>query len=286
MKIDCIQRLIDRIRRKPNFPECLTCKVEGYKLQDNVETLILGSSHVANGYTPIEGEYNFAMPSQDLYYTYNVYKKVNRPTIKNLVVSFSVFTPGLSIVRTKCSDFCVPYKLLLDIDYQNASFAEENGLFKMESGVAEEIEYCRKHSRMPKNYLGGILRYPRTKFDKKASERQALGHYKNHQREDSQMSYCEALIKDAKANNQKVFFVITPTTDVYRNVLPPKEDIFKILYDMVSQYDNTKVLDYFDSKSFDEKVDFTNEDHLNKHGADKLSNFVREEIKLANKIAE
>ena len=68
MKIEFIQKIIDKIRRKPNFTQILLQKFEGFKKLKDVKTLILGSSHLQNNYIAVEGEYNFAISSQDLYY--------------------------------------------------------------------------------------------------------------------------------------------------------------------------------------------------------------------------
>lgn len=278
MKIKFLQNIIDKIRNKPNFTKLLVYKVKGYGKLREIETLILGSSHLANGYIPIEGEYNFAMPSQDLYYAYNLYKKFNNYDVENLVIAMSVFTPGLSIIKTQCAEFSVPYKVLLGIDYQEEEFAQKKDLYSLEQKCQEEIEKYKKEIRIPYEYYGGLLKFPHKKFDVEKAHERALGHLKNNQRPISQMHYCNKILDMAKQYNQRVFFVIPPVTKAYREVLPNKEFLFKDLYEIVKNYDNAIVLDYYDTGLFNEKKDFTNEDHLNQRGAEKLAKLVREKI--------
>lgn len=273
-----IQALIDKIRNKQSFAQQLFYKIEGLKHKGTIKTLILGSSHLANGYWAEDEEYNLSMPSQDLYYAYNLYKEFNNSNIKNIVIAFSVFTPGLSIIRTICSDFCIPYKVLLDIPYQDNEVAIKKQLYLKENKCKTEIEEYKKNFKIEYPCNGNLLRYPHKKFNKKKACDRALKHLKNNKRENSQMHYCVDIIELATKNNQNIFFVLPPTTKTYREVLPPKEIIFKELINVVQNYSNAKILNYFDTDYFDEVKDFTNEDHLNRQGAIKLASFVRKEI--------
>ncbi len=278
MKIRIIQKLIDKIRKKPTFDSALADKWVGFKKLDDIETLVLGSSHLQNGYVAKEKEFNFAISSQDLYYGYNIYKLVNNPTLKNIVISFSVFTPGLSIIKTSQADFCLPYKTLMGIEYQYIEDAKNKNLFKLEKSTKKDLEKYQKKLTLPKEYRGNMTWYPHKKFlDTEAKER-ALKHYKNNQRENSQMQYCVNLLEETRKNNQKVYFVLPPATIGYREALASKEELFKDLFDLVKQYDNAKILNYYDTDLFDENTDFTNEDHLNKQGALKLSNLIRKDM--------
>lgn len=278
MKIKFIQKIIDKIRHKPNFTLILLQKFEGFKKLKDVKTLILGSSHLQNNYIATEGEYNFAISSQDLYYGYNLYKKLNNSSLKNIVIAFSVFTPGLSIIRTQCANFCVPYKMLLGIDYQDFNVAEEKLLYKSEDTIKKEIEMYLNKDIVPKQYRGNLLWYPHKKFNAQKARERALKHYKNNQRENNQMEWCVKLLNDCSANNQKVYFILPPVTKSYRDALPKKDIVFKDLYNLVKNYNNAKILNYYDTDYFDEKTDFTNEDHLNKKGAQKLSTLIRKNI--------
>lgn len=278
MKIKFLQKIWDKIRNKPTFTKLLVYKYFGY-LQNaqNVHTLILGSSHLANGYYPKEGEYNFALPSQDLYYAYNLYKKLNQKSLKNIIIAFSVFTPGLSIIKTKCANFCVPYKMLMGIDYQDIEEAENKNLSNLEKTIEKEINQYIKSLKIPKDYYGNLLHFPKAKFNSKKAQKRALGHYKNNLREVSQIEFCTKIMEEAGVNNQKVYFVLPPCTKEYRKALPKTKKVFKVLYDLVDQNENATILNYYDKDLFN-KSEYSNEDHLNKKGAIKLANLIREEI--------
>ncbi len=278
MKICFIQELIDKIRNKSSFDMILLDKWVGYQKLSDIKTLVLGSSHLQNGFYATEGEYNFAISSQDLYYGYNLYKILNRPTIKNIVISFSVFTPGLSIIKTKQADFCLPYKTIMNIEYQNKEDAEIKNLFKLEKKHQKKLEKYQAKLSLKKDYRGNLAWYPHKKFFNTEAKERALKHYKNNQRENSQMNYCEKLISDARKNNQNIYFILPPATIGYREALPNKDELFKSLFELVEKYNNAKVLNYYDTDLFNADTDFTNEDHLNKQGAIKLSELIRKEI--------
>ena len=278
MKIKILQEIWDKIRNKPTFTKLLVYKYFGYQQNaQNVHTLILGSSHLANGFYSQEGEYNFALPSQDLYYAYNLYKKLNQKNLKNIIIAFSVFTPGLSIIKTKCADFCVSYKVLMDIEYQDVEEAQSKNLPELEKSIKKEVDLYKKSLKIPANYFGNLLRFPSAKFNSKKAQKRALGHYKNNQRELNQMEFCEKIVQEAGANAQKVYFVLPPCTKSYREALPATEKVFEVLFKLVEQNENAKVLNYYDKDLFD-KSEYSNEDHLNKKGAIKLANFIRKDI--------
>lgn len=280
MKIKFLQEIWDKIRNKPTFTKLLVYKYFGYQQNaKNAHTLILGSSHLANGYYPQEEEYNFALPSQDLYYAYNLYKKLNQKSLKNIIIAFSVFTPGLSIIKTKCADFCVPYKVLMNIEYQDVEEAKNKNLSSLEKDIEKEIELYKDNLKISNDYYGNLLRFPSAKFNSEKAQKRALGHYKNNQREISQVEFCAKIIEEAKQNNQKVYFVLPPCTKDYREALPETKKVFEVLYELVEKYENAKILNYYDKDLFD-KSEYSNEDHLNKKGAIKLANFIREDINV------
>jgi len=275
MRINFIQNLIDKIRNKPNFTKQLVYKIEGYNKAENVSRIILGSSHLANGYYAVEGEYNLAMPSQDLYTAYELYKRLNRPDIKQVIIAISAFTPGLSTIKTISADFCVSYKCLLGIDYQYEEDAKEKNLYSKEVSCCQEIAEYKNNLTIGSDTHGNLLRYPHRNFNNKKLKERALKHFKNNQREISQLPYCEKILEIAKSNNQKVFFVIPPVTKSYVNAIPNKDILFIKLKEIVEKWDNAEIFNFFEAEGFDEKTDFTDEDHLNKNGAVKFANLVR-----------
>ena len=280
MKIKFIQDIIDLFRHKiPNLAVLVSKKYAYEKLNPKtIHTIILGSSHIYNGYLPQKGEFNLAAPSQDAYYTYNMYKHFNTEFVKNVIVSFSVFSTGSDLIKTNFAKFCILYKLLFNIEYQNENDAAQKDLYKYENKYKKEIKRYLKHLKTDlMNYRGETLKYPAAKFDRKKTKETALKHLKNNQRPIDQMEYFKALIKDTQSNNQKLTFVLPPAVKEYRNYLPNKSELFKKLYQAVEGYSHVKILDFYDSELFDMN-DFCDCHHLNKQGAVKFTEQIKKDM--------
>lgn len=158
MKINYIQKIIDFIRRKKRINKYfykIQKKIKNYEFiintEQNIHTLILGSSHLERGYLPDENEYNLATTSQDLYYTNQLYKLYNNDKIKKIIIAFSVFSPGYSLIKTKRVSMPVKFKVLTDINYQDINIAKENNLVKLEKIYKS---FCNKKLIIDKNYRG------------------------------------------------------------------------------------------------------------------------------------
>lgn len=151
MRINFVQEIIDLFRHKIPTLKTLVNKKQGYEQKDSkyINTLILGSSHLACGYRAKAGEFNFASPSQDLYYAYNLYRTFNTASVKDIILSFSVFTPGHILIMTRMAKFCVLYKIIFGIEYQDVKIAEKKGLIKLEKRYRKEINrYKRRKCRI------------------------------------------------------------------------------------------------------------------------------------------
>ncbi|MCQ2739530.1 MAG: hypothetical protein MJ237_04805 [bacterium] len=274
MRIKIIQNIIDKLRSKAG-PKLIYEKKKALEQIENSDTLVLGCSHMQIGYIPNENEVNIATTSQDLYYSYNIYKKYCKDNIKNIVMCFSVHTPGHCLIMTKLHKICVHLKLLFDIPYQYEDVAIKKNLYETESVVRKQIQHYDKILKIPQNYRGECRRYYKRKFiTKKEIIARAKGHYKNNQRENSQMEYCLKLIQETKQNNQNLVFVLPPATEIYKSVLPKSDIIFKVLYDMVKDFDHVKIINLYDDCNFTHK-DFIDGDHLNNQGAMKFTTKIR-----------
>lgn len=280
MKIDFIQNFIDRLRHKiPDIKTLVNKKLAyDYKNPNDIHTLLFGSSHLNCGYRAKEGEFNFAVPSQDLYYNYELYKKYNTKSVNNIIVSFSVFTPALALIKTKMFKKCVLYKVIYGIDYQFSEIAEQKKFYKIEKYYLKEVNrYLRNLQINPENYYGNMLTYPKDEYISKDIKEAALGHYKNNQRKNDEMEYCIKLIQATALNKQNLFFVIPPATDEYKNYLPNSKELFKKLYEICLNHKHVTILNYYDSNSF-ELADFCDGHHLNLRGAKKLTEMIRKNI--------
>lgn len=204
-----------------------------------------------------------------MYYSNQLYKLYNNDKIKKIIISFSVFSPGHSIIKTKRVPLTVIFKVLTGINYQDMNIAKEKNLIKLENVYKS---FLNKNFLLEKNYRGQFEDYP-VGFNENAEEI-SLKHYKNNKREFSQMHYLEEILDLAKINNQKVSIVICPVTEKYKSFLPNSAELFSDLYKIVSKYINVNVLNFYDFADFTNEY-FFDSDHLNYEGASKLTKLIK-----------
>ncbi|MBR2524940.1 hypothetical protein IKE67_00590, partial [bacterium] len=108
------QKIIDKLRGKPDIPalsEYISTLAGLVKRPKDLNTVIFGSSHFKFGYLPQEHQYNIAMASQDLYYSYQFYKKYANG-VKNVVLGYSYFSPYHVLVKCKFADLAMVVKII------------------------------------------------------------------------------------------------------------------------------------------------------------------------------
>ena len=145
----------------------ISYKVREFRsLENETQTVVLGSSHALYGYKPERTEFNFAEPSQDLYYSYKIYEKFcDFKKIKRVILFYSVFSAGHILEKTRWVKLCAIYKKVLGIPYRY----NETELKKIEKNCMAGFISCReKHTAiwinialnriMQKNVLRDILK--------------------------------------------------------------------------------------------------------------------------------
>ena len=282
MRINLLQNLIDILRGKILYLKSTLISYNAYKNISNYSILALGSSHIYSTYIPDDTGLNLGTPSQDLYYSYELYKLLNKKNenIKNVLLSFSVFTPGHCLIKTNEDKLAVLYKILFGIDYQFPEIAKEKHLYLLENIYKNKIKKYLKKEHFDENYRGGMPKNysDTTNLDSQKAKKIALKHLKNYHRKESQMYLLEQLIKDTDKNCQKFFIVIAPMPEEYRNNLPSKEILFNDFRSLCAKYSNVKIIDLYDSPLFI-KEDFFDEHHLNIKGALKSTEVINNIIK-------
>lgn len=278
MRINCLQALIDKIRRKTGTMTILAEKYVGLKRNPNIDTLVLGSSHLMFGYLPSENEYNLAFPSQDLYSSYELYKLFNNENIKNIIISFSVFTPGHKLCLGSVAEASAMLKVIYGVEYQHPELIDIEKTKKKEDFYRTEYERYLKKLKLKENYRGDLLHHGKMRTGEKHIKDMAHKHMKNNTRENNNMPSCVDLINATRENNQNLIFILPPAVDCYKNELPSSEIIFEKLYEITQNQPHVKILNYYDSKDFDSS-DFYDGDHLKKKGAEKLTSMIRNAMK-------
>lgn len=278
------QNIIDKLRGKPDIlalSEYLLILAGLVKIPKNTDTIILGSSHFRFGYLPQEHQYNISMASQDLYYSYQFYKKY-AADVKNIVLSFSYFSPYHVLCKCKFADLAMVIKIVEGIDYQYPEAAKEKKLDKLEKECRKYIlkSYKRKVALIPDNYIGNVISYKG--YYEKPSEEFIETVRKTFKREHVQMQYLVKIIEETVENNQNLLIVCPPMSDDFISNF--KEETDKNLSEMlriVKDYPKVRVVNYFCDKDFS-NADFEDMEHLSFSGAEKLTRKIQEELKKFN----
>lgn len=224
------------------------------------------------GYYPNEGEFNFAITSQDLYYSYNLYKLTNNSNVKNIIVSFSDFSSWHSLARSPLPylDYILYYEWLCGIPPE---------IGQIDIKKIKRLQNIILSEPIDTSYNGEYLYYPNQQYqnNKKDSLMWALK-YNNHfyaKRHES-LKYLFMLLEQTQTNNQKFIICITPImSNLFKKISIAQQELFRELYELVELYSNAKILNYRNDKDFTEE-DFIDWEHLNLQGAKKLTNKIRE----------
>ena len=236
---------------------------------NTVENLILGCSHGQYSYVPRKGEYNLCLPSQDLYYSYALYKKYAKKlkNLKHIVLFYSVFSCGYELIKTKEDYRCFHYEKLFGIKPNHRKYADllREKYEHFQSYLSEK----GKKLHISQNYRG---ENPDTKgknvwrIGKIEPQERALNALKNNKRGSVQDKYVEKLINLAQRHGVKVTIVLSPAHAEYKSVLPLKKKLFSHILEIVSKYPEVKMLDFYSYNNFTDEY-WWDYDHLNPQGA-------------------
>lgn len=281
MRINVLQKFIDIVRRKPNNPPLfilgnLLNKIYTFEQKKGqTDTIALGSSHCEYGFRASKNQMNLGLSYQDLYYSYKIFEKYNNENVKNIIIFYSVFSPGNQLIRTRDAYLSIAFKIICNIPYQDCEIAKDLNFPKLEKF------YFNKYKKMIKNFVynaeynGNEEKYE-SSFVNVTPEQRAIPHYKNNQRHNNQTKYIEEISKIAKGYNQNIYVVTPPASEDYKKLLPSSHELFKELYTVANKLSNVKVINCYDI-SFDKK-EFVDWDHLSLKGAERLTEIINDNI--------
>ena len=276
-----LQNIIDKLRGKPNIlalSEYTTTLAGLVKMSASTETVILGSSHFKYGYLPQKNQYNISMASQDLYYSYELYKKYAKD-VKNIVLGFSYFSPFHVLVKCIYADLAMVMKVIEGIDYQYPEEADKKELDKLEKKYRNFIlkSYKRKINLTPNNFTGGMTSYKG--YYAEPDEEFINTIRKTFNREHTQILYLRKIIEETIKNNQNLLIVYPPLSEDFRkNFENENRIVFDELHSIAKEYPSVKLVSYYDDKDFS-KEDFEDIQHLSYSGAKKLTQKIQYELK-------
>lgn len=232
---------------------------------NNIKTLVLRGSH-ADYSIFTEGNngiYNLGLTSSDIYFNFRLYENYSSKmeSLENVVFFYSVFTPGLSLVRINEKYRLVAYKYFFDIPYQEEGLIDK----KLEKKINNR---CRKIEppKIQNEYFGYVKKT--SFFTNITAEERAKTHIRENKRKPNQLEWLKSLIHLVKNDKRRLYIVIPPAKKSYVECLPNKSQLFDSLYSL--DLDNVTIVDFYDSPLFDDS-DLGDLDHMNEKGAKKLT---------------
>ncbi len=257
-----------------DFFDELILKYDELQLKkENIDTIVLGSSHAAAGFIPKQFSitaFNLASASQDLYYSCQLLKYCQKElkNLKNIYLFYSVFSSGFELQKTNEKERCAFFKFLFNIPYK---YDTDN---KLEYFYKQTYSYYKKNKKNidTNGYIEQKNFFP---SDYPINER-AKTHLRENQRENNQMDYLQKIIEICTRDNINLKIIIPPLRNDFYNLLPDENILFAKLY----QQDNLPEIFSFWKNEIFMDSDFGDFDHLNKQGAIKLTNLIKEKIGL------
>ena len=239
--------------------------------KDNIQTIVIGSSHGAGGFVSrnySESCFNLACASQDLYYSYQIYKYCRKEikNLKKIYLFFSIFSPGFELQKTKEKQRCAFYKYLFDIPYK---YEPDN-----------ELKKCYKQaSKYYKNFsstisTNGYIEQKNFLDNSYPVEKRVYTHLRENSRKNDQMDYLQKIIDECNDNNISFTIIIPPVRKDYYKLLPDLSLLFDDLYKLKN---TPEILFFIENNSFSDE-DFGDYDHLNYNGAVKLTNLIKDKV--------
>ncbi|MBR4806472.1 MAG: hypothetical protein IKZ64_01480 [Alphaproteobacteria bacterium] len=247
-----------------------------------IETLVLGSSHIEVGFVPKgDKEYNCGTSSQDLYSGYRLYQYANSKKLKNIIISFSAFSPFNDFMGSPTPYLAAYLKIMCGIEYADCT---KKTLKKIKADYKKITRKIKRYTKRIESqcdldkYNGKFMFWPETlyKQDEQLMSKYAVNDvHRFFTLKHNPIVYLSELIREARDNNQKVYIVVTPIIDkLYKELMVPEDMLFREIYALAKIYPNVKILNYYNDKRFVES-DFYDWQHLNKKGADKLTKLIR-----------
>lgn len=233
--------------------------------KDTVQTLVLGSSHGEYGFIPDDKSFNLCGASQDLYLSYELYRRcADFPQLKTVILFYSVFSSGSVVERTMEKERCLYYRKFWGIPYRFHSDADYEC---KEKSLNAWIEGNNIHIEKGYRGLGSYDTFMPKGFNLRE---RVDGHIKNNNRVDNQCVYISHIAEKAERFGHRVIVVIPPVRSDYFSMLPPFNELFERLIKTLQMHQNIQLISFIgDSFFFDE--DFGDSDHLLPKGAAKLT---------------
>ncbi|MBE7442336.1 MAG: hypothetical protein HS119_07785 [Flavobacteriales bacterium] len=264
------------------------------KYSNEIETLILGSSHSFYGLNPdffSSSTFNAAHISQSLNYDYEIFKKYqdNLHNLKTLILPISYFTLYGKLENGSESWRVKNYVIYYGMNVAN-SFVDYAEVLSNQPKVNRKKFYGYYIKSNHDQYIScselgwgtPIQSKDLVETGKAAAERHTKADITsdfNNNIFNNNQQILNTIIKWCKKQNIKVLLLTLPAYTTYRqNINLEQYGItIKTANKIASQYDNCIYVNLFDDTNFVAK-DFRDADHLSEIGAEKLSKLIDKKI--------
>lgn len=234
--------------------------------RDDIHSLILGCSHADCTFNTdiMDGFFNLAFKSQDLFYSYSLYEKYHPllKKLKDVYLVYSPFFPGWELFKSVHYHYCFFYKIIYGLSYPNKSllFSLKEPYYRRKLQKIEESLSPAEHHA----YKTGFLNYMNYNEERPSDMKTVVSQIKECVRSEKTTEYVRSLYAQTKSNGHSLTLVLPPFSHFYRTMMPDVKILFREVDKLVKDYD-IKVLDFY-GEDYPNDL-FLNIDHLNLKGA-------------------
>ena len=253
-----------------------------------IETLILGNSHIYTGLNPTylenKNAFNAAYFSQTLYFDNEIFKKYQdqTPQLKTVIISVSY----ASLFYT--FGYAGDYFLYWDFDVESMKFFDKTEILGMGKTFSANMKrvfryYIKRESPITSTELGwgNFYKSEESKNLLETGKETAKKHEKNMDLKmvDTNVDLINSIINTCKQRNIHVLLITMPTYQSYRDNI--NNEYLNIALttagNIAQKHENCTYLNLHEDASFVVE-DFYDGDHLNDIGAKKLSLLVNKTL--------
>lgn len=280
-----------------NVPNDYLYKREYLDMHSNeIETLIMGSSHAFYGFDPIyfsSETFNASHISQSLNYDFEIYRKYQNDfnNLKTIILPISYFTLWGKLENSEESWRVKNYSLYYKIK-TSGSVIDNTELFSNKFGINIKrlyLYYIKKQESISCSEFGWGTAYESEnskdliETGEIAAKRHTImdiGSEKNASIFNENIEILNSIIALSKKRNVKIIFITLPAYKTYTEGLNEgqKAKTIEAIMD-IEQKNNCVYLNLLEDQSF-VSTDFYDADHLNEFGAKKISILLRETMDL------
>ena len=280
---------------------------EFQQYEKKIEVLAMGDSHPATGFDPrvFKNAFNFALYGEKYIYNYYKLKYIleRNPQIKVIILPIDLH----SFSTWQFNRFLHDFYWVKYVDYLELGWYKKDLLRFIGKYIGGKIfPYLGEYEILfdmplrdskilkvpqPEIFQGFIRRTAR--FDKKREQKaraRALLHFQRQRYFDElEALYFEKILDLCALFNKNLVLVKYPVSQVYFRCASEKVPVKKLygrVGEIIKPYRNVRVLDYQRLFFENDGPYFADPDHLNQHGADRLSRRIREDLLRLNIISE